>query len=99
MVRGLLKTMRPRQWVKNLFVLAPLVFAKELFEIPPVLRTIAGFAAFCLLASTVYVLNDLVDVEADRAHPVKKNRPIASGALTEKDAKRAGFGIVITAFA
>lgn len=79
MVRGLVRTMRPQQWVKNLFVLAPVVYAQELFDLPKVLGALGGFACFCLLASSVYVLNDIVDVEADRAHPVKRNRPIASG--------------------
>ena len=76
---GLLRAMRPHQWVKNLFVLAPLVFAKELFELPYALRSAAGFALFCLASSAVYLLNDIMDVEADRAHPIKRNRPIASG--------------------
>lgn len=82
MIRGLLRTMRPHQWVKNLFVLAPVVwwmFAEQAFDRDKLLLALAGFACFSLLASSVYVLNDLVDVEADRAHPVKKHRPIASG--------------------
>lgn len=91
--------MRPRQWVKNLFVLAPLVFAKELFAAPVVLRGLAGFVAFCLLSSSVYVLNDLVDVEADRAHPVKRHRAIASGVLPESVAKRAGIALVVVSLA
>jgi len=86
--------MRPRQWVKQLFVLAPLVFAKELFAIEPVARSVAGFFAFSLLASAVYVLNDLVDVEADRAHPIKRSRPIASGEVPEPAARRA-FGVLV----
>lgn len=87
MVRGLVRTMRPQQWVKNLFVLAPVVFAQELFDVQRVLGALAGFACFSLLASAVYVLNDLMDVEADRAHPVKKNRPIASGQVSEGAAR------------
>lgn len=89
--------MRPRQWVKNLFVLAPLVFAKELFSPTAALRALAAFAAFCLLASAVYFLNDLVDVVADRAHPVKRNRPIASGVLTIDAARRIAFVLVVVA--
>lgn len=91
--------MRPRQWVKNVFVLAPLVFAQELFDAPKVLRALAGFACFSLLASAVYLLNDLVDLEADRAHPVKKNRPIASGAVSEVAARITLVGLVIAALA
>lgn len=87
MIGGLLRTMRPQQWVKNLFVLAPVIYAQELFDPRRVLGAAAGFGCFCLLASAVYVLNDLMDVEADRAHPVKKNRPIASGAVSEGAAK------------
>lgn len=83
MLPGLVRTMRPHQWVKNLFVLAPVVFAQELFDLTRVVGALLGFACFSLLASAVYVLNDLVDVDADRAHPVKKNRPIASGAVHE----------------
>ncbi len=87
MFRGLVRTMRPHQWVKNLFVLVPVVFAHDLFDREKVLGALAGFGCFCALASAVYVLNDLVDVEADRAHPVKKNRPIASGQVSEGTAK------------
>lgn len=97
MFRGLFRTMRPRQWVKQLFVLAPLVFAKELFALEPVAGAVVGFFAFSLLASAVYVLNDLVDVDADRAHPIKKTRPIASGVVSVTAAKRAFFALVAVA--
>lgn len=89
--------MRPHQWVKNLFVLAPLVFAKELFDRPMVLRSLVGFASFSMLASAVYILNDLMDLEADRQHPVKKERPIASGAVSEDAAKGAFVLLVLLA--
>ncbi|HEY5270369.1 MAG TPA: decaprenyl-phosphate phosphoribosyltransferase [Anaerolineales bacterium] len=81
MLRALLKTMRPRQWTKNAFLFAALVFDGKLFHLPDFLRTLAGFGLFCLISSSVYIFNDLLDVEADRQHPVKKNRPIASGKL------------------
>jgi 4-hydroxybenzoate polyprenyltransferase len=81
MLCALLKTMRPRQWTKNAFLLAALVFDGKLFHLPELLRTLAGFGLFCLISSAVYIFNDLMDVEADRLHPVKKNRPIASGKL------------------
>ena len=93
MLVGLLRTMRPHQWVKNLFVLAPLVFAKELMHLPMALAAAAGFALFSLASSTVYILNDLADVEADRAHPVKRTRPIASGVVSERTARIAGVGM------
>jgi decaprenyl-phosphate phosphoribosyltransferase len=76
---GLLKTMRPHQWVKNVFVLAPVVFAKELFEPDLLLRAGSAFIVFCLLAGAVYTINDIVDAPADRIHPIKRHRPIAAG--------------------
>jgi 4-hydroxybenzoate polyprenyltransferase len=77
-----LALLRPKQWVKNLFVLAPLIFAKELFNAGPASLALRALVAFCLTASAVYILNDIFDVKADRAHPVKKFRPIAAGVLT-----------------
>lgn len=75
---------RPHQWVKNVFVLAPVVFAKEIFETTLLLRAAGAFALFCLIAGSVYALNDLADVEADRLHPVKRHRPIASGRVPKQ---------------
>jgi len=87
MLRSILKAVRPHQWVKNLFVAAPLLFAKRIGDVPTDLRAAGAFAAFCLLSSAVYLLNDLVDLEKDRAHPIKRNRPIASGALKPEVAR------------
>ncbi len=81
MVRALIKTMRPRQWTKNGFVFFALIFDKQLFLVGPFLRTLEGFMLFCLISSAVYLFNDIADVEADRNHPEKKFRPIASGKL------------------
>lgn len=81
MILALIKTLRPRQWVKNSFVAAPLFFSLRLLDSQSVLRTVAAVALFSLISGCVYVLNDLVDVEADREHPKKRHRPIASGAL------------------
>ncbi|MCC6146876.1 MAG: UbiA family prenyltransferase, partial [Anaerolineaceae bacterium] len=81
MLHALIKTMRPRQWTKNVFVLAALVFDRQLTHPFSLLRSLAGVFLFCLLSSTVYIINDIVDAEADRQHPTKKNRPIASGKL------------------
>jgi decaprenyl-phosphate phosphoribosyltransferase len=78
-IGGVLRSMRPEQWVKNAFVLAPVVFAKELTHPSIILSAGGAFGVFCLLASAVYTMNDLVDVEADRVHPKKRFRPIASG--------------------
>ncbi len=83
MVIALIKTMRPRQWTKNAFVLAAVVFDRQLsFNNPvPLFRSLIGFMLFCFLSSAVYIVNDLMDIEADRLHPTKRLRPIASGKL------------------
>ncbi|HSL45976.1 MAG TPA: decaprenyl-phosphate phosphoribosyltransferase [Anaerolineales bacterium] len=81
MLSALIKTMRPRQWPKNGFVFFGLIFDKQLFMLEPFLRTAAGFFLFCLISSAVYLFNDIADVKADRNHPEKKYRPIASGKL------------------
>jgi 4-hydroxybenzoate polyprenyltransferase len=82
-IKALIKTMRPRQWSKNLVIFAALVFDRQLGpgHWEATLRTLAGFFIFCLLSGLVYIINDIVDVEADRIHPDKQNRPIASGQL------------------
>ncbi|KAA0257589.1 MAG: decaprenyl-phosphate phosphoribosyltransferase, partial [Chloroflexi bacterium] len=98
MFNALLKTMRPRQWTKNIFVFAALVFDKQLLNGESFLRTLAGFALFCLISSSVYIFNDLADVEADRQHPEKKNRPIASGRLPVSAAWVAGILLVAVTF-
>jgi len=94
MLKALFKTMRLRQWSKNIFIFAALVFDKQLFVIDSLLRTLAGFALFCLISSSVYIFNDLADIEADRQHPEKKNRPIASGKLPIGVAWTAGILLV-----
>lgn len=81
-----IKLIRPKQWVKNLFVFAPVVFAKELFELDVVVISLRAFAAFCLTASAVYIINDMLDVEADRTHPKKKFRPLAAGTMSMAEA-------------
>jgi decaprenyl-phosphate phosphoribosyltransferase len=92
MIAGLIKTVRPHQWVKNLFVLAPMFFHKDVFLSTPqglalnlsvTGKALAATGVFCLLAGAVYTINDLADVEADRVHPVKRNRPIANGEVPE----------------
>ena len=99
MLKALFKTMRPRQWVtKNVFIFAALVADKQLFKPEAFLRTLAGFGLFCLISSCVYIFNDLADVEADRQHPEKKNRPIASGKLPVSVAWMAGILFAIFTF-
>ncbi len=82
MFPGLIKSMRPRQWTKNVFVFAALVFDKQLLIPESFLRTLAGFVLFCLVSSSVYIFNDIADIDADREHPEKRHRPIASGNLS-----------------
>lgn len=97
MLKALFKTMRPRQWTKNVFIFAALVFDKQLFVVDSLLRTIAGFALFCLVSSSVYIFNDLADIEADRKHPQKKKRPIPSGQLSVSAAWALGILLVVIA--
>ncbi len=78
----IVRLLRPHQWVKNLFVLAALVFGRRLDDLHSVTLALLGFLAFCLVSSAVYVLNDLHDREEDRLHPRKRHRPIASGQVT-----------------
>jgi len=81
MLKHLLKAMRLRQWTKNSFVFFALIFDKQLFLREPFLKTLGGFFLFCLISSAVYLFNDIADIEADRQHPEKKHRPLASGKL------------------
>jgi 4-hydroxybenzoate polyprenyltransferase len=95
MLQALLQTMRPRQWAKNIFVFAALVFDKQLLKPDAFLRTMAGFVFFCSISSAVYIFNDLADVDADREHPQKRNRPIPSGRLSISAAWVAGILLVL----
>lgn len=83
-LKALLEAMRPKQWAKNIFVFAPLVFDLKLFHPVYLARTIAGFLLLCLISGAVYLINDLADAEKDRQHPRKRNRPIASGRLSPR---------------
>lgn len=89
MLVGLLKTMRPKQWTKNIFFFAALVFDAKLFDPAYTLPSIAGFVLLCLTSGTVYLLNDLLDLEKDKLHPVKRNRPLPSGRLSRPAATTA----------
>lgn len=101
---ALLRAMRPHQWVKNVFVFAALLFARGerdqgLFagDLSDVRHTLFAFAAFCLGSSSIYLINDIMDVESDRAHPEKCRRPIASGELKIPVAWAAALGLVASA--
>ncbi|MEO8553134.1 MAG: UbiA prenyltransferase family protein [Kofleriaceae bacterium] len=93
----LLRTLRPQQWVKNVFVAAPLVFSRHLEDRGFLVREAIAVLAFCLLSGAVYCFNDVRDVEADRLHPTKKHRPIASGALSERSALIASGALAVVA--
>lgn len=77
--RGLLRSMRPKQWTKNGFIFAALLFDGKLFQQSPLINSFIGFIVFCFLSSSVYLINDSVDAPVDRLHPTKHNRPIARG--------------------
>lgn len=81
MAWALLRTMRPKQWTKNLIIFMPLIFSGEVVDAGAVMATVAAFAVFCALSGAVYIINDLKDVEADRLHHKKRERPIAAGHL------------------
>jgi 4-hydroxybenzoate polyprenyltransferase len=84
--RALVRTMRPRQWVKNIFVAAPLVFARHLGDPAYALRTALAVLAFCALSGAVYAFNDVRDADADREHATKRHRPVAARELSERAA-------------
>jgi 4-hydroxybenzoate polyprenyltransferase len=86
----LVKQMRPKQWAKNLIVYAPLLFVGQFSDPVKIAAATGCFVAFCLISSGIYILNDALDVESDRLHPTKKNRPIASGRLNIKLASAVG---------
>lgn len=86
MLIGLVKTMRPKQWFKNVFVFAPLIFDGKLFDALYLAQAAAGFVLLCLMSGTVYIVNDLADIENDRNHPKKRHRPLASRALDVRTA-------------
>jgi decaprenyl-phosphate phosphoribosyltransferase len=102
---GIVRLLRPKHWVKNFFVLAPVVFAGHFMEADSVRKAVLAFIAFCIAASATYVLNDIMDVEADRLHPIKAlKRPIAAGDVTIPEAAIllallvGGLTAVLTAF-
>jgi len=80
-LRGLIRTMRPRQWTKNGFVFAGIMFDQQLLHPQPLVRVLATFGLLCLTSSTIYLINDVVDIERDRLHPRKQHRPLPAGQL------------------
>lgn len=82
MLKNILKLLRIKQWIKNSFVFAPIIFSKHLLEFNYLFNSILAFFTFCIISSSVYIINDIIDREIDKAHPSKKNRPIASGIIS-----------------
>ena len=93
-----LTALRPQQWSKNLFVLAALIFSGHLFDPSFAARSALAFLLFCLISGTVYIFNDIRDLERDRRHPEKQHRPIVSGKLSIRWASVGAFVIVVLAF-
>ena len=96
-LRGLIavmKTLRPKQWTKNFFLFAGLVFSQNLFNPPMFFRVLFAFGVFCLLSGSAYIINDIIDVDEDRKHYIKRNRPLASGQISKKQAVCAFFVIL-----
>ena len=97
-LQPLVQSMRPRQWIKNGLLFIPLIFDKQLTNWPALARVVMGFVLFCILSSLVYIINDLMDFEADRNHPLKRLRPIASGRLKVSTARLAAVVLVLVFF-
>ena len=99
-VKALVRTLRPRQWVKNGLLFAGLVFDRQLTpsHLPAILHTIAGFIIFCLLSGVVYIINDIMDADADRMHPQKRLRPIASRELPVQVAVVVAIVLIVLLF-
>ncbi len=92
---GLLRLARPKQWIKNTFVLAPLVFAREFAHPDSVINALIAFGLFCVASSATYILNDLRDIDRDRSHPTKRySRPLAAGTVSP----RAAIGLLIACY-
>ncbi len=86
MILNYLKLVRVPQWIKNFFVFVPLLFSQHLFDVDYFSTTLFAFVVFCLASSLIYVINDIIDIEADKAHPTKMNRPLPSGLISKRSA-------------
>lgn len=98
MFSALLKTMRPKQWAKNIFLFAAVTFDRKLTVLDTMLHAVLGMIVFSLIASVVYIINDIADIEADRQHPIKRKRPIASGQLSLRSAWTFAMLLLLIAF-
>ena len=87
-MNSLLKLIRIRQWYKNIIIFLPLVFSFQFLDFDSLTQTITGFLVLCIVSSAIYILNDIKDVNADRNHPEKRNRPLAKGDISISNAKK-----------
>lgn len=94
----LLRAMRPRQWTKNVLLLAGLFFSRSLLDPVAIGRALAGLVIFCLLSGAIYLINDVTDAPMDRLHPSKRHRPIASGRLSSRLALHAALLLIVLGF-
>ncbi len=94
-LRSFLALIRPEQWVKNLIIFGALIFARQFTETDNILMAILAFAVFCLLSSAVYVVNDIHDRDSDRLHPLKRSRPVASGAISVPAARFLAVALIV----
>ncbi len=91
-----IKLIRPHQWAKNVFVFLPIFFSGRISETNLLIESLVGFIIFSLTASSIYIINDYVDIESDKNHPTKKNRPLASGAISKSNALTLLFLMLVT---
>ncbi len=99
LVVSLVRSLRPSQWTKNLIIFAGLIFGQRLLDPASVITSVLAFVVFCALSSVVYLINDVADRDADRQHPLKRHRPIASGALSVRLALTVAAGLAVAALA
>ena len=98
MLKDLIQSLRPKQWVKNGFLFAGLIFDGQFFNSSSFIRTFIGFLIFNCISSGVYLINDVFDIEIDRQHPQKKNRPIAAGKISTRTAIYFAFALITVSF-
>jgi 4-hydroxybenzoate polyprenyltransferase len=99
LVRAIWRSARPHQWISNLVIFAPLVFSEHLFGLLPLAQVFVGFMVFCGLSSTTFIVNDVIDRERDRAHPMRRHRPVAAGALPTQHALTAAIILAVVSLA
>jgi 4-hydroxybenzoate polyprenyltransferase len=95
----LFQSLRPHQWIKNGFIFLPLIFAQKALSYPHLVLTLQAVAVFCLMTGAVYLVNDLLDMEADRRHPRKKNRPLAAGLISPRLASGTAAALILVSLA